>query len=437
VIADVVARRLRGVTLGAVLGLGGAACTKAPPPGFDKLELAAPPSAAEMPIKLGYVFDDAVELLGAKLTPRQGLKPGSRVDATLYWQRRGEVAKGFRLFTHVLDEAGERILTLDVAEGLRKQSAGQPLLPPSDWRAGKVYVDTFTFWVPPSVRTQSISLVCGFFREKERLPLSRRPAGAPAYRETDRALVARLPVALPSAMPASGLPSLWVPRRRPDLNIVLDGTLDDYAWSRAVTTPSFVNVATGEPTTADDVTGSVKLIYDDRALYLGFEVFDEDLRGGFDPSQPDPRLWLQDAVEIMIDPDGDGDNRDYYEIQVGPQNLIFDSQFDAYNLPRGEPDGPFGHQDWSANAASAVQLRGTLDDAREDEGYTVELSIPWASFTKAKRTPPSEQDVWRMNFYVVQNNAGAAWSPILGQGNFHKASRFGRVHFLRALRAVR
>jgi hypothetical protein len=27
----------------------------------------------------------------------------------------------------------------------------------------------------------------------------------------------------------------------------------------------------------------------------------------------------------------------------------------------------------------------------------------------------------------MQNNGGVAWSPILGQGNFHKASRFGRI----------
>jgi len=27
----------------------------------------------------------------------------------------------------------------------------------------------------------------------------------------------------------------------------------------------------------------------------------------------------------------------------------------------------------------------------------------------------------------MRNNGGVAWSPILGQGNFHQASRFGRV----------
>jgi hypothetical protein len=34
-----------------------------------------------------------------------------------------------------------------------------------------------------------------------------------------------------------------------------------------------------------------------------------------------------------------------------------------------------------------------------------------------------------MNFYAMQNNGGVAWSPILGEGNFHKASRFGQVTF--------
>ena len=27
----------------------------------------------------------------------------------------------------------------------------------------------------------------------------------------------------------------------------------------------------------------------------------------------------------------------------------------------------------------------------------------------------------------MKNNGGVAWSPILGQGNFHRASRFGKV----------
>ncbi|HYP87735.1 MAG TPA: carbohydrate-binding family 9-like protein [Polyangiaceae bacterium] len=419
----------------AVVALLLAACSKAPPPGFEKLELPAAPSAVEMPISLGYVFGDAVELLGAKVTPRQGLRSGARVDVTLFWRKRGSVPGGFRLFTHLLDGAGERILTLDIGEGLRRSRGGVTTYPPSAWREGKVYVDSFSFSVPHAVRTDSLSLVCGLFRERERLPITSRAPGAPPPLRNERALVAKLGVTLPPTTTPANVPNLWVPRRRGE--IVIDGKLDDAGWQRSASTGSFVNVANGEASSADEVGANAKLTYDDQALYLGFEVFDEDLRGGFDPAQSDPHLWTKDTVEIMIDPDGDGDNLDYYEIQVGPQNLVFDSQFDAYNAPHGEPDGPFGHQEWSAKLSSAVTLRGSLDDAREDEGYVVELSIPWSSFGKAKRVPPAIDDVWRMNFYAMQNNGGSAWSPILGQGNFHKASRFGRVHFAPPISAIR
>lgn len=389
------------------------------------VELAALP--ADLPLKLAFEFGGAVELLGAKVTPSAGLKPGSRVEVTLYWRRKGELPPGFGLFTHVVDEAGERLLNLDGTGPLRKAKDGQPQFPPASWEEGKVMVDQLSFWVPANVRTDTIRVICGIFREEERLPLTR---GAGRGERAERAEVAKLSVQRPLAPTSGGIPTLWVPRRLPAAPLVIDGKLDEPSWARAATTGSFVNVGTGEAPAPSELSGSAKLMYDDQALYVGFEVFDDDLRGGFDPAVPDPHLWLKDTVEVMLDPDGDGDNRDYYEIQVGPQNLVFDSAFEGYNQPRVEPNGPFGHQEWSANLQSAVELHGTLDDAQEDDGYVVELAIPWASFAKAKRLPPQPNDTWRMNFYAMQNNGGVAWSPILGQGNFHKAARFGRVRFV-------
>jgi len=81
---------------------------------------------------------------------------------------------------------------------------------------------------------------------------------------------------------------------------------------------------------------------------------------------------------------------------------------------------------------SAVTLDGTLDKSDdEDRGYTVEAFIPWKSFSKAKKLPPELGSTWRMNFYAMKNNGGVAWSPILGQGNFHRAPRFGRVEWMK------
>jgi hypothetical protein len=226
------------------------------------------------------------------------------------------------------------------------------------------------------------------------------------------------------------VPSLLIPYRSSAKNIVIDGKLDDDAWIDAGRTGRFVNVSTGRPDTSAPIQGSAMLLYDREHLYLGIEVSDTSVRGGFPTSARDPHLWTRDTVELMVDPDGDGDNRDYYEIQINPQNLVFDSRFDDYNSPRGGPAGPFGHQSWSAQLSSAVQVLGTMDDDNDrDSGYVVEAKVPWGSFAKARRSPPQPGDRWRLNLYAMQNNGGVAWSPILRQGNFHRASRFGRVTF--------
>jgi hypothetical protein len=417
---------LSGATL--LLALGALACSKSAPVDQRGLVLDAPPT--DLPVRLDVDLGGAVDLLGAKVEPATGVKLGSRIELTLYWRKRAKLDAGYRLFTHVLDEAGERLLTLDGVGPLRGP-LGKPALPPSAWDEGKVYVDKQAFTVPYTLRTDSISIVTGLFRGQERLPVTR------GKHQGNRAVVAKLQIQ--RVAPNKAVPLLWIPRRREP--VVLDGKLDEPAWTFAGSTGTFVNVTTGEAPSASELGASAKLLFDDQDLYIAFEVQDEDLRGGFDPQQTDPHLWTRDCVEVMIDPDAEGDNRDYYEIQVGPQNLVFDSKFDAYNRPKVEPDGPFGHQEWSSRVRSAVALNGTLDDDREDEGYVVEMAIPWSSFGKAKlgagappsdnetKAPPAVADIWRMNFYAVQNNAGVAWSPILGLGNFHLASRFGRIRF--------
>jgi hypothetical protein len=138
-----------------------------------------------------------------------------------------------------------------------------------------------------------------------------------------------------------------------------------------------------------------------------------------------PKLWTKDTIEMMVEPDAVGDNHDYYELQINPQNRIFKSQFDTLQQPSGGPDGPFGHEDWDPKLKSAVQLQKGPDG--RVSGYSVEIAIPWVAYSKAANHPPKPADVWRINFYAMKDNGGVSWSPILGQGNFHKASRFGRV----------
>jgi hypothetical protein len=277
--------------------------------------------------------------------------------------------------------------------------------------------------VPAKTEGRKLSITVGAWRSKQRLKLKSGPAAG-----ENRATAITLNVAgTPKGTP---VPNLRVDKLAKGKAPKIDGKLDEEVWKTAASTGSFVNVTTGAPDSKQKVQGSAKLLWDDTALYVAFNVEDKDVIGGFKAGEKDPHLWTKDCVELMIDPDGNGDNKDYYEIQVNPQNLVFDSRFDSYNLPKGGPNGPFGNQDWSAKLQSAVSIDGTLDKSDdEDKGYSVEIKLPWASLDKAKKAPPELGDEWRLNLYAMQNNGGVGWSPILGQGNFHKATRFGKVLF--------
>ena len=384
--------------------------------------LAAPPE--DIGTHLDVDFDGKLTLLGARLEPATtSVKPGDKLKVTFYWKVQQKLDGAWSLFTHVVDGAGERVLNIDNVGPLREMRSGSQSLPPGEWEVGKVYVDEQTFTVPPSIKTDKMQILTGVWSKHGRLNIVSGP-----HDPSKRAIAVTLDVVGGRPSKSSHVPTLHATQLEPGMTIKLDGKLDEPAWKNAASTGPLVDVRTGEPNRTSPVNGDVKVLWSDAGVYVAFSVADVDMIGGFKKGDVDPHLWTKDTVEMMVDPDGDGDNKDYYEIQINPQNLVFDSQFDAYNEPKKEPDGPFGHQEWSSNLKSAVALDGTVDKSTdEDRGYTIEAMIPWKSFGKASKLPPEPGSSWRVNFYAMKNNGGVSWSPILGQGNFHKASRFGRI----------
>ncbi|HEY4104534.1 MAG TPA: carbohydrate-binding family 9-like protein [Polyangiaceae bacterium] len=383
--------------------------------------LSAPPSDVGQTV--GADFEGKVKLLGARVEPAGSVRPGERIKLVMYWQAEKQLDSGWSLFTHVIDGAGERLLNVDNVGPLREVRGSTQALPPSDWQPGKVYIDEQMFTLPNTVRTDKIQITTGIWKGDQRLKVVAGP-----HDSSNRAIVATLSVNGHAAPANKPIPTLNAEKLDPGAKIKLDGKLDEPAWQTAASTGPLIDVRSGAPNTAFPVNGDVKVMWNDEGIYVGFSIADTDIIGGFKKGDKDPHLWTKDTVEMMVDPDGDGDNKDYYEIQINPQNLVFDSQFDDYNQPKTEPNGPYGHQEWSANLKSAVSLDGTVDKSDdEDRGYTIEALIPWKSFGKAAKLPPEPGSSWRINFYAMKNNGGVSWSPILGQGNFHKASRFGRV----------
>jgi hypothetical protein len=207
-----------------------------------------------------------------------------------------------------------------------------------------------------------------------------------------------------------------------------DGKLDDAEWASADPTAPFVEPGNGNDAPNHDVAAFAKLGWDDQFLYVGAVIDDRAPTSPFARDDVDPHVWEKSsALELMIQPGDPGDNRDYYEIQVDVHGAVFDSHWDDYNVPitGAGANKIFGHQDWSCKAERAIFVE-------DNRFYSLEIKIPWSAFARGRTPiPPKPGDVWRVNLYSFKDGqrSSLAWSPIRGQGNFHKSARFGRIKF--------
>ena len=360
--------------------------------------------------RLDIDFNGKVKLLGYDLD-REQWRPGETMRVTWHWQVLESLGEGWKLFTHIDDVDNDRTLNQDGNGTLRW------LYGPERWRPGTYIRDPQDLHLPEDWAGSSARLYTGIWREGERLDVADDVSDAKG-----RMLAATVPTPGSKDVGRSedAVPKLVVVQtKRPPK---LDGSLIDPVWSFANTTRAFVETLEGG---VAPVQASAKLLWDKRYLYVGVDVQDGLLRASH--TERDDHLWEQDCVELMLDPDGDGKN--YFEIQISPRGVVFDTRYDARRVPQ-----PFGHTDWDSRVRVGVSPRGNLDDKEADAGYTVEMAIPWQAFSLDGKpfAPPAIGDEWRANLYVMDLTAerqrAAAWSS-LGIGDFHVPRRFGILAF--------
>jgi MYXO-CTERM domain-containing protein len=200
--------------------------------------------------------------------------------------------------------------------------------------------------------------------------------------------------------------------------------------ARKTASPPTVDGALGEFEQAEPLqvafgdggaTASVRLLWDDQALYVAAEVTDRDLQatGG----TRDGILASDDGVELAFDT---GPDRGADELPRADDYLF---KLSARNI-QGDRRGGNADPTWDPSWTSVVTPHGTLGAGVDvDTGYSMELRIPWASWGVG---PPPEGTTWGLEVILHDRTAGAlsrqAWANTTG-GNPYDPDGWGQVVF--------
>ncbi len=183
--------------------------------------------------------------------------------------------------------------------------------------------------------------------------------------------------------------------------IVIDGSPDEEAWSRAATTDEFFLL---QGTGLSEAATTARILYDDENLYVAFICAE--------PSRRKPMIrggapWGDDEVEVWIDTNRDGET--FRQVIV---NAVNDRAEYGENGPT-----PIGAQ--------------TGTHLAEGESWSVEMAIPFAGLGV---DPPRPGDSWRLSL-CRGRPAGRGfgdelivWAPLQERG-FRDLANFGTLLF--------
>lgn len=181
------------------------------------------------------------------------------------------------------------------------------------------------------------------------------------------------------------------------------------------------------------------MLWDDDFFYIAAELEEPHVWGTL--TAHDSVIFHDNDFEVFVDPNGD--SHEYFEFEINALNTGWD-----LFLPKPYKDGGRADNGWEIpGLRTAVHVRGSLNDANDrDEGWSVEIAIPWKAFGNEARTslPPKPADTWRVNFSRVEwqhevsggkyarvkgtKEDNWVWSP-QGKINMHLPEHWGYVRF--------
>ncbi|MFN8062827.1 MAG: carbohydrate binding family 9 domain-containing protein [Vicinamibacterales bacterium] len=217
------------------------------------------------------------------------------------------------------------------------------------------------------------------------------------------------PTPSPYAAMNDGRRSMTAERLRDGESIVLDGRLEEPAWSRAVPAADFIEqdpVLGGAPSEATEV----RVVFNRDHLYMGVQCFD---------SEPDKLLgntmkrdeFLSADDRFMWTIDTFLNQQTGYFFEMNPSGLMADALMGAGGGNAREWDGQ-----WNARVR------------RSEIGWTLEIDIPFSTLNFDPNAP-----AWGINFQrtVRRKNEESVWTGHLRNQGLRRMSNAGLLLGLR------
>jgi hypothetical protein len=190
---------------------------------------------------------------------------------------------------------------------------------------------------------------------------------------------------------------------------VIDGRINEEEWKGAVWSDDFVDISGSVE--YPPLRTQVRMAWDDTYFFVAARLEEPDVWATL--TEHDAVIWQDDDFEVFIDPDGD--THEYYELEINALGTVFD----LFLVKPYRDGGPAVHY-WDIDGLKkAVSVEGTLNDPSDrDTGWEVELAIPWKVLAECANcaAPPSEGDIWRINFSRVE------WKAVVEGGRYVKAT---------------
>ena len=196
-------------------------------------------------------------------------------------------------------------------------------------------------------------------------------------------------------------------------NIMLDGALDEPAWSEAPMANGFIqnDPLEGSPATYDT---EVRVLYSDDALYFGVWAKDEEASKIIvSDLKKDYNTGSSDGFRVVLDTFHDG--RNAYQFATNPSGAKWDSQM--------ANEGRDNNSNW--DGIWDVKTRVT------ETGWFAEIWIPFRTLKFGDEDP----QVWGINFErkLRRLNEDSYWSPIPRIYDAQRVSLAGTLEGMRGL----